>query len=102
MVFVLLEKRMEPKSGKPSLLFASPFSLWTEYAFKLWGFGKTAERPDATEKPVTVAVIPTRDGQSLSPAKAARAHSTPKPAKRNTSGKAGKGRRKSRSKRAGR
>jgi len=50
---------MDPKPQKPPFLFASPFSLWTDLAFKLWGFGK----PAAPEKEVAVAVIPTRDAQ---------------------------------------
>jgi hypothetical protein len=51
---------MDPKPQKPSLPFANPFSLWTELAFKLWGFGKPA-RENAPEKQVAVAVIPTSD-----------------------------------------
>jgi hypothetical protein len=49
---------MDPKSQKPSRPFANPFSLWTEFAFKLWGFGKPA-----SEKQVAVAVIPTSDAR---------------------------------------
>ena len=93
MVFLLLDRRMDPKPQKPSSLFASPFSLWTEYAFKLWGFGKPAERSDTSQQPVAVAVIPTTDAQSPQPPKAARAQSTAKRTKAN-------GRGKSRSKRA--
>ena len=53
---------MDPKPQKPSLPFANPFSLWTEYAFKLWGFGKPA-RDNEPEKQVAVAVIPTTDAR---------------------------------------
>jgi len=66
---------MTPKSQKPSLPFSSPFSLWTELAFKLWGFGKSPE------KQVAVAVIPTKDAQSPPAAKPARARSIPKRSK---------------------
>jgi hypothetical protein len=59
----------------------NPFSLWTEFAFKLWGFGKAPARPDSSEKPVAVAVIPTADAQSPPAAKAAPAHHSPKRAK---------------------
>ena len=53
---------MDPKTQKPSLPFANPFSSWTELAFKLWGFGKlTRENPP--EKQVAVAVIPTSDAR---------------------------------------
>ena len=75
---------MDPKPQKPSFLFANPFSLWTELALKLWGFGK----PPAPEKQVAVAVIPTRDaqpraagnGQKVKPA--ARARRSARDAKR--------------------
>jgi hypothetical protein len=66
---------MDPKPQRPSLLFSSPFSLWTELAFKLWGFGKSPE------KQVAVAVIPTKDAQPSPAAKAARTHSNPKRSK---------------------
>lgn len=52
---------MDPKPQKPPFLFTSPFSVWTELAFKLWGFGKAPERSTGAEKEVAVAVIPTRD-----------------------------------------
>jgi hypothetical protein len=81
---------MDPKPQKPSFLFANPLVVWTEYALKLWGFGK----PPATEKEVTVAVIPTRDAQSPpQQAQAARASTSPKRTK-------GKARGKNKSKRA--
>ena len=51
---------MDPKPQKPSM-FANPFSLWTELAFKMWGFGKSPAREAAPEKQVAVAVIPTPD-----------------------------------------
>ena len=79
MVFVLLQRPMDPKSQKPSSLFATPFSLWTEYAFKLWGFGNPAARSNASENKVAVAVIPTQDVQPPPPPpKVARAYSDPK------------------------
>ena len=62
---------MDPKPQKPSIPFANPFSLWTEFAFKLWGFGKPP-RENAPEKQVAVAVIPTSD-----------AHATAKPKRAN-------------------
>jgi hypothetical protein len=71
----------------------NPFSLWTELAFKLLGFGKPSAPKDSAEKQVAVAVIPTSDAQSPSPAKAARPHSNPKRSK-------GKSRHKGKSKRA--
>ena len=61
MVFVLLKERMDSKPQKQSTLFANPFSAWTELAFKLWGFGQQPARAEGPEKPVAVAVIPTRD-----------------------------------------
>ena len=59
----------------------NPFSLWTEFALKLWGFGTAPARPEGSEKPVAVAVIPTSDAQSPPAAKAARPHDSPKRAK---------------------
>jgi hypothetical protein len=50
---------MNPKPQKPSLLFASPFAWWTDFALKMWGFGKS----DAPEKQVAVAVVPTDDAR---------------------------------------
>ncbi|HUQ73637.1 MAG TPA: hypothetical protein VM183_02850 [Burkholderiales bacterium] len=51
----------------------SPFTWWTDVAFKLWGLGKPI-LPDAPETPpVSVAVIPTGDAP-----KAAQAVSKPK------------------------
>lgn len=79
---------MDLKPQKPPFLFASPFTVWTELAFKLWGFGKTAERSAAAEKQVSVAVIPTTDAQPPQPAKVARAHSSPKRARAKTRSKA--------------
>lgn len=61
---------MDPKPQKPSFLLASPFSTWTELAFKLWGFGKPAAPADTPEKQVAVAVIPTSDAQRASPKRA--------------------------------
>ena len=52
----------------------NPFSLWTELAFKLWGFGKSPAPSETSEKKVAVAVIPTSDAQAPPPAKAARPH----------------------------
>lgn len=49
----------------------NPFSLWTELAFKMWGFGKSPDRAEAPEKQVAVAVIPTGDARK---AKAKRAN----------------------------
>ena len=83
---------MDPKPQKLPFLFASPFSVWTDLAFKLWGFGKPAGSNSA-EKQVAVAVIPTRDAQPKQPAKAARAQNGAKRTK-------GKSRGKSRAKRA--
>ena len=60
---------MDPKPQKPSM-FANPFSLWTELAFKLWGFGKSPAREAAPEKQVAVAVIPTPDAGKPRRAKA--------------------------------
>jgi hypothetical protein len=54
---------MESKPQKPSLLFTNPFSLWTELAFKLWGFGEPPAASSAPEKQVAVAVIPTSDAK---------------------------------------
>ncbi|HWI35831.1 MAG TPA: hypothetical protein VNU64_05200 [Burkholderiales bacterium] len=71
----------------------NPFSLWTEFAFKLMGFGKPSAPADTSEKQVAVAVIPTSDVQAPPPAKAARPHSNPKRSK-------GKARIKGKSKRA--
>lgn len=50
----------------------NPFTLWTEFAFKLWGFGKPPAPTEISEKQVAVAVIPTSD---------ARDHPKPKRAK---------------------
>ena len=66
---------MQTKPQKPSFLFASPFSIWTELAFKLWGFGKPTASPSAPEKKVEVAVIPTSDAQPPRPTRVARAQS---------------------------
>jgi hypothetical protein len=74
---------MDPKPQKPSFLFANPLSIWTEYALKLWGFGK----PSAPEREVAVAVIPTRDAQPPQQPKAVRAFSTPKRTKGKARGK---------------
>ena len=63
---------MESKPQKPPLLFANPFAMWTDLAFKLWGFGKPAGQSSARETPVAVAVIPTRDAESPPPAKLAK------------------------------
>ena len=84
MVFVLLERRMDPKPRKPPFLFGNPFTMWTDLALKLWGFGKPRAQSSAPERPVKVAVIPTKSAQS---------HGSPKRAK-------AKIRSKSRSKRA--
>lgn len=52
----------------------NPFSMWTEFAFKLWGFGKLPAPSDTSEKQVAVAVIPTSDARSdAKPAKRAKA-----------------------------
>ena len=70
MVFLLLLGRMDPKPQKPPS-FMNPFSLWTEFAFKLWGFGPA--RDDAPQKQVAVAVIPTRDANATGKPKRANA-----------------------------
>ena len=67
----------------------NPVSLWTELAFKLWGFGKPAAPADKAERQVAVAVIPTSDAQSPPPGKAARQHGKAKAKARSK----GKGRR---------
>ena len=41
----------------------NPFAMWTELAFKMWGFGKLPNRAEAPEKQVAVAVIPTSDAR---------------------------------------
>ena len=69
---------MDPKPQKPSM-FANPFSLWTELAFKLWGFGKSPAREAAPEKQVAVAVIPTPDAGTPKRAKAAKVRNKAKP-----------------------
>ena len=61
MVFVLLGPRMESKPQKPPFMFTNPIAIWTDLAFKLWGFGKVADTP---ETPVAVAVIPTKDASA--------------------------------------
>lgn len=64
MVFVLLQEApMNPKPQKPSL-FANPFAAWTQFAFKLWGFGRPEEKEE-----ISVAVIPTSDAQAPRPPK---------------------------------
>ncbi len=82
---------MDRKPQKPPSPFGNPFSMWTEFALKLWGFGKPAAQSRAEKQPV--AVIPTRDAQSPRPPKVARAQVRPKRAKAKVRGK-------SRSKRA--
>lgn len=72
---------MDSKPQKPPSLFTTPLSLWTELAFKLWGFGKPSAPSDTSERQVAVAVIPTSDAQSPPQAKAARPNSSPKRAK---------------------
>ena len=44
---------------KPPFPFGNPFAMWTEFAWKLWGFGKPAAPSSAEKQPV--AVIPTKD-----------------------------------------
>lgn len=69
---------MNPKAQKPPM-FANPFRLWTELAFKLWGFGKSPAREAAPQKQVAVAVIPTPDARKPKRAKAkARSKAKPK------------------------
>jgi len=77
-VFVLLDRRMDTKPQKPPLVFTTPFALWTELAFKLWGFGQPSAESNSPEKQVAVGVIPTSD---------ARSHSAPKRAKGKVRGK---------------
>jgi len=67
MVFVLLERRMDTKPQKPPLLFANPLSLWTELAFKFWGFGQAPAESSPPEKKAAVGVIPTSDAQPRTP-----------------------------------
>lgn len=79
---------MDPKLQKPPFLMTSPFSMLTELAFQLWGFGKRPAESNAPEKQVAVAVIPTKDAQSPPPAaKVARAHSSRKRTKGKARGK---------------
>lgn len=78
MVFVLLQGvPMDSKPQKRSLLFANPFSAWTELTFKLLGFGKPAAMQE--EKEIAVAVIPTRDARSAQRAKPLKAKARIKP-----------------------
>lgn len=57
---------MDRNREKRLPVFINPFAAWTELALRMWGFGRSDERPSVPANPVAVAVIPASDAPAPS------------------------------------
>lgn len=79
---------MDRNREKRLPVFINPFAAWTELALRMWGFGRSDERPSVPANPVAVAVIPASDAPAPSAPRVSASAAKPeskvgrKPAKR--------------------